>query len=64
MDPIYTVTSFAVYAINGRFFVGDTTADQWERHPSALFDTLEEALEFADNGELSAEALAVLKNFA
>lgn len=58
--PIYSVTSYEVTQVNAEFHVVCTLDDfpVW-----TVFDSLRDALEYADNGELSPDALAVLLAF-
>ena len=57
--PMYEVTSYALYNVYGGFIVHDTLDDFFFH----FGDSLREALEYADNGELSREALAVLATY-
>ena len=57
---IYAVTSYEVTQVNAEFHVVCTL----DPLPvPTVFDSLREALEYADNGELSPEAIAVLLSF-
>jgi hypothetical protein len=57
---IYAVTVYEVTQVNGEFHVVNTL----DHFPvPTVFDSLREALEYADNGELSPDALAVLLAF-
>lgn len=58
---LYTVTSYDVHHCRRTgFFVVVNTLDMTEQ----LFDTLADALDYADNGELSPEAQRILDTYA
>lgn len=61
-DPIYAVTSYEVHQLTvpAEFHVVNIL----DAFPvPTVFESLREALEYADNGELSPEAIAVLLSF-
>ena len=58
-SPIYDVTSYAVYVVDGEFLVHAMLDHLWFH----CGDSLRHALEYADNGELSPEALRVLATY-
>ena len=58
--PIYAVTVYEVTQVHGAFHVMNTL----DHFPvPTVFDSLREALEYADNGELSPDAVDVLLSF-
>lgn len=61
--PIYAATCFAVYATDNGFRVIDTYEDVGHQYTDRTFDTLQDALEYVDNGELTDEALALLQEY-
>lgn len=57
---LYEITCYEVHHCKRtKYFVVVNTLDMTE----SLFDTLAEALEYADNGELSPEAQRILKTY-
>ena len=62
-SPIYDVTSYAVYRIMGQFVVHNVLDDPDGVNFFPCGDSLRHALEYADNGELSPEALRVLATY-